>query len=97
MAQVKIEYTPQATADVESILAYINERNPAGAAKVSEAIRSTVRTIEWSPNCGTNTDTPNIQRYPLTKYPYAIFYTFLEAQNTIRLITIRHTSRNPIF
>jgi plasmid stabilization system protein ParE len=91
---MNIVYAPRALRDLNGIGAYLVERNPAGAANVFGAIKSSIDTLSFFPQIGRLVDKAGHRRVPVVRYPYVIFYRI--AEDEILILHIRHTSRRPI-
>ena len=91
---MNVVYAPRALRDLESIAAYLVERNPAGAINVLGAIKSSVDTLSFFPQIGRLVDNAGHRRVPVLRYPYLIFYRV--AGGELLILHIRHTSRRPI-
>jgi addiction module RelE/StbE family toxin len=91
---MNVVYAPRALRDLESIAAYLLERNPAGAINVLGAIKSSIDTLSFFPQIGRLLDNAGHRRVPILRYPYLIFYRV--AGDELLILHIRHTSRRPI-
>lgn len=91
---MNVVYAPRALRDLTGIAAYLTERNPAGAANVLGAIRSSIETLGFFPQIGRLVDDARHRRVPVVRYPYVIFYRI--DGNDILILHIRHTSRRAI-
>jgi len=49
---MKVRYTPRARGDMDTILSYIDQRNPQGARNVARTMHKTVELIEQFPQAG---------------------------------------------
>jgi toxin ParE1/3/4 len=91
---MNVVYAPRALRDLESVAAYLVERNPAGAINVLGAIKSSIDTLSFFPQIGRLVDNAGHRRVPVLRYPYLIFYRV--AGDELLILHIRHTSRRPI-
>jgi len=91
---MNVVYAPRALRDLESIAAYLVERNPTGAINVLGAIKSSIDTLNFFPQIGRLVDNAGHRRVPVLRYPYLIFYRV--AGDELLILHIRHTSRRPI-
>jgi toxin ParE1/3/4 len=91
---MNVVYAPRALRDLESIAAYLGERNPTGAINVLGAIKSSVDTLSFFPQIGRLVDNAGHRRVPVLRYPYLVFYRV--AGDELLILHIRHTSRRPI-
>jgi toxin ParE1/3/4 len=71
---MRLRYTLPALADLTSILDYIADRSPQGAAHIHTRIRAVTDLLLRYPLAGAVTDDPTIRRITTTPYPYLIFY-----------------------
>jgi toxin ParE1/3/4 len=86
-------YTPRARNDLQSILQYIDERNPQGARNVKRAIRKTINLIAEFPEVGRRAGEQGTRVLPAGRYPYLIYWS-IEA-GELWLVHIRDTRRTP--
>jgi len=90
---MRLRYTLPALADLTSILDYIADRSPQGAARIHTRIRAVTDLILQYPLAGAVTDDPAIRRVATTPYPYLIFYETTDAEIIIH--AVRHGARDP--
>jgi toxin ParE1/3/4 len=90
---MRLRYTLPALADLTSILDYITDRSPQGAARIHTRIRAVTDLLMRHPLAGAITDDPTIRRIATTPYPYLIFYETAEAEIIIH--AVRHGAREP--
>jgi toxin ParE1/3/4 len=91
---MNVVYAPRALRDLIGIRSYLVERNPAGAANVLGAIKSSIDTLSFFPQIGRLVDDAGHRRVPVLRYPYLIFYRI--AGDELLILHIRHSSRRPI-
>jgi toxin ParE1/3/4 len=91
---MNVVYAPRALRDLESIDAYLVERNPAASVKVLAAIKSSIDSISFFPRIGRLIDDAGHRRVPVLRYPYLIFYRI--AGDEVLILHVRHASRRPI-
>jgi toxin ParE1/3/4 len=90
---MRLRYTLPALADLASILDYIADRSPHGAARIHARIRAITDLLLRYPLAGAATDDPTIRRMTTTPYPYLIFYEATDAEIIIH--AVRHGARDP--
>ena len=90
---MNIVYAPRALRDIDDILAYIQQRNPAAARTVSFAIERAVELSAQVPLTGGKTDVPNLYRRPLVQFPYTIFYGVDADHDRIEVLRVVHGAR----
>jgi toxin ParE1/3/4 len=91
---VRLRLTPQALADVESVAAYLEARNPLGARRVETAIQDALILIGRYPEIGAM-GRRRVRRLALPRYPYLIFYRVDEPTDAIANLAVRHAARKP--
>jgi len=90
---VNIRYTLPALADLTSILDYIANYSPQGAARVHARIKAVIDLLSVHPHIGVRTDEPTIRRLATLPYPYLVFYEI--GENEIIIHAVRHAARDP--
>lgn len=90
---MRLRYTLPALADLASILEYIADRSPQGAAHIRTRIRAVTDLLLRYPLAGAVTDDPTIRRVTTTPYPYLIFYEATDAEIIVH--AMRHGARDP--
>ncbi len=90
---MKVRYSPRARADIDQITLYLHQQSPSVAHRVLEAILSTVQLIAEHPEAAQRTDNPEVRMMMVRRYRYRIFYAV--SKDTIHLLHVRHTSRQP--
>ena len=88
---MRLRYTLPALADLASILDYIADRSPQGAARIHTRIRAVTDLLLPYPLAGAVTDDPTIRRMTTTPYPYLVFYEATDAEIIIH--AVRHGAR----
>jgi len=91
---MKVRYSRRAVADLVGIADYIREHNPRAALAVEKQIRASIGRLEMFPFSGRPTDDLSIRMFPITRYPYLVFYEVLEGEVFIH--HIRHGRREPL-
>ncbi|WP_247837782.1 type II toxin-antitoxin system RelE/ParE family toxin [Bradyrhizobium sp. 200] len=66
---MRLRYTLPALADLTSILDYVADRSPQGAARIHSRIRAVTDVVLQYPLAGAVTDDPTIRRIAATPYP----------------------------
>ena len=90
---MKVRYLPRALADFEAIHAYIANRNPQAALRVTAAIRSSVLGLSEFPEIGQPADDPRVRVLHSFYHSYKIYYSVVNDE--IQILHIRHPSRRP--
>lgn len=86
-------YTLRAAADRERIRVYLEAHSSTGARSVMTRLDAAARLLREQPEIGILTDIPHVRVCFIGRYPYKLFYRFRE--ETIVILHIRHTSREP--
>ena len=90
---MKLRYTFRAAAELDEVLAYIEERSPTGARHVQARIQTIVNLLLRHPHAGQLTSNGRLRRMVASPYPYLIFYEATE--DTIAIHGVRHAARRP--
>ena len=90
---MRLRYTLPALADLASILDYVADRSPQGAARIHTRIRSVTGLLLHYPPAGAATDDPTIRRITTTPYPYLMFYEATDAEIIVH--AVRQGTRDP--
>jgi plasmid stabilization system protein ParE len=90
---MRLRYTLPALADLASILDYIADRSPQGAARIHARIQGVTILLLQYPQAGTATVDPTIRRMTTTPYPYLIFYETTDDEIIVH--AVRHGARDP--
>jgi toxin ParE1/3/4 len=92
---MRIEYSRRALSDLIEISTYYAETgNLRTGERIALRIREVVARIARFPRSGRPVSgRPNVRVVPLRRYPYLIFYR--TAPDTVRILHIRHTARQP--
>jgi|NGEPerStandDraft_6_1074524.scaffolds.fasta_scaffold68398_2 toxin ParE1/3/4 len=92
---MKVEYSNRALADLRKLSA--GSQATFGhrvAAALETRIRAIVEQIRQAPESAPRVEQrPGVRVVPLIRYPYKVFYRI--ADDTVRILHIRHTSRRP--
>jgi toxin ParE1/3/4 len=92
---MRVRYRELALADLEQIFQYLDERNPAGARNVIEAIRGGISNAATQLLSGRKTSDPAIRVKLVGRYHYKIFYSI--GIDEIEILHVRHGARRPWF
>jgi addiction module RelE/StbE family toxin len=91
---MKVRFTRPALADLDGIVEYIRQNNPAAATQVEEAIRNAAALLGHFPQMGHLKYLPGVRMMPVRRYPYLIFYTI--ESDEVRILSVRHGARRPL-
>jgi toxin ParE1/3/4 len=94
---MNLNFTEQATEDLEAIKAYLTPRSPMGAANVQRAISRALSVIVQFPNSGRTQTIEPVRLAVVTGYPYAIYYRIDDEAETIWILAVQHTARHRPF
>lgn len=90
---MKLRFSRKATADISTILSYLDHHSPQGRKGVEGRLRVALETLPTFPLAGEATSRAGVRRLVLSPYPYTAFYRVFTDE--IRILTVRHTSRRP--
>jgi toxin ParE1/3/4 len=90
---MRVRYRELALSDLDHIFRYLDERNPAGARKVIDAIHAAIGDVAQNPLSARRTSDPTVRVKVVSRYGYKIFYS-VEA-DAIEILHVRHGARRP--
>jgi toxin ParE1/3/4 len=90
---MRVRYRERALTDLEQIFYYLDERSPAGARKVIDAIRAAIEDVAGQPLSARRTSDPTIRVKIVGRYNYKIPYAI--NVNGIEILHVRHGARRP--
>jgi toxin ParE1/3/4 len=91
---MKVVYGECARRDIASIFDTIAAKNAPAARRVEALIRVKCERLTDFPFTGAATDTPNVFRLPLVRYPYAIFYRVDPNRDIVEIARVIHGARS---
>ena len=88
----KVIFSPQAIADLESIVRFIARENPAAAMRVGNALIDRVAILKDFPELGAKyLKRPGVRK--LVSKPYLIFYRYREKESVVDVLRYWHGSQ----
>jgi plasmid stabilization system protein ParE len=90
---MRVRYRERALADLEDIFRYLNDRSPAGAHHVIEAVYAAINSVADHPLSTQQTSDPAIRVKIVGRYGYKIFYS--APADAIEILHVRHGARRP--
>jgi addiction module RelE/StbE family toxin len=88
---LRLRYTKRALRQLFTILSYIEDQSPKGAANVQRRIQQSIDLLQEQPHIGTMTQRIGYRRVVLNPYPYVVLYQPTAEELIIH--SIRHASR----
>jgi plasmid stabilization system protein ParE len=89
---MRVRYTLKAQGDLDTIYAYLDERNPAAAQSVKDLIERRIRALGKFPLMAPVTDEAGVFELSIVEYPYKVYYE-LKGDEEVWIIHIRDTRR----
>ncbi|OLP58443.1 hypothetical protein BJF93_16325 [Xaviernesmea oryzae] len=89
----KIEFTPQAVADLQEIHAHIATSDASAAQRVISRIRQVIEIFEGFPLLGRNGLVEGTREFAIAGLPYTIVYRWLPSSERIEILTIVHQKK----
>ncbi len=87
---MRIRWSPDAAADLENIVAYINRDNLAAGQRVGETIYERIALLETLPYRGRRGRVEGTRELPLPPLPFIVVYRVLEYADTVEIVTVIH-------
>jgi toxin ParE1/3/4 len=90
---MRVRYRELALSDLDRIFRYLDERSPAGARTMIDAIRAAVDDIAQNPLSAPRTSDPTVRVKVVARTGYKIFYSV--DIDTVEILHVRHDARRP--
>ncbi len=90
---MRVRYRELALSDLDHIFRYLDQRSPAGARKVIDAIHAAINDVAQNPLSARQTSDPTVRVKVVSRYGYKVFYG-VEA-DAIEILHVRHGARRP--
>ena len=92
---MRVEYSTRSVADIREIADHYSTRNDiATAERITARIREVVARVARLPHSGRPVvERPGVRVAPLLRYRYNVFYSYAPDADRVRILHIRHTSR----
>jgi len=87
-----VEYSTRARNNLKKIKEFIEQDNPAAAARVVEYLASSADSLVEFPLLGHVGEIAGVRELVLTKFPYTIVYRLTPGR--VRIITVLHQSQD---
>jgi toxin ParE1/3/4 len=92
---MKVRWSELALAELDVILAGMQAKNPAAAARLNARVRQIVERIGQFPEAAQEVaERPGVRRVPLVRYPYVLHYT-VNKDEVVILRIIHGARRSP--
>ncbi|MCK5933742.1 MAG: type II toxin-antitoxin system RelE/ParE family toxin [Fulvimarina manganoxydans] len=88
---MKLRFTQVALRQIDTTLAYLQDRSRSGSLAVGRRIRDVTVMLAQHPDAGQMTDKPGVRRAVLTPYPFVIYYRVTESE--VVIMRFRHAAR----
>lgn len=90
---MRVRFTGRALADLDAIVAFLNERNPSAAAAVLSTIRQCIAQLSDFPLMGKPTRVSAVRCLIVSRYPYKVYYRV--RRSVISIAHVRDSRRAP--
>jgi toxin ParE1/3/4 len=87
---MRIRWSPDAVADLASIVEYIRLDNPAAAQRVGRTIFDRLSVLGNFPHAGRLGRVEGTREFPLPPLPFIIVYRDIETTDTVEIVNIIH-------
>ncbi len=87
---MQIRWSPEAADDLERIVEYISQENPAAAKRTARDIYERAGTLATFPNLGKAGRVYGTRELPLPPLPFIVVYRVLEHAETIEIANVIH-------
>ncbi len=90
---MRVVWTRGAGAQLQAAYRYLAKESPQAAVGFLDAVEQVAADLRRFPEAGYRTDQPGVRSLPIRRYRYRVYYQV--APDAVRIIRIRHTSRQP--
>lgn len=90
---MSVRILPVALRDIGSIYDWLSMRSADAANRVEATIFETIDFWGEHPGSGESTNERHVHRWPMTQYPYTIFYRVRRINNFIEILRVVHGKR----
>ena len=87
---MQIRWSPDAAADLESIVNYIRQDNPAEAHRVGQEIYDRLSMLGTFPYGGRRGRVERTRELPLPPLPFIVVYRVLEREDVLEIVNVIH-------
>jgi toxin ParE1/3/4 len=88
---MNVRYTDTALREIDSIFAYVADRDAAAAGRIVMRVEQLVSRLAEFPFLGHVADEPEVRVLPLGRYPYWVFYRV--GSEEVAILHVRHAAR----
>jgi plasmid stabilization system protein ParE len=88
---MKLRYRELALSDLDRIFHYLDQRSPAGARNVINAIHSAIDDVAHDPLGARGTSDPTVRVKVVRRYGYKVFYSV--KGDAVEILHVRHGAR----
>ena len=89
----KVIFSRRFLLHLDSIYNYIARDDPGAARSVLRRIYEAAENIEAFPEMGRMTVVRDIRMFPVTPYPYVLYFRLVPKRDEIRMLAVRHAAR----
>jgi plasmid stabilization system protein ParE len=90
---MKVRYRELALSDLAQIFHYLEQRSPASARKVIDAVHSAIDDVAQNPLSARRTTDATVRVRVVSRYGYKIFYSVED--DAVEILHVRHGARRP--
>ena len=90
---MRVSYSSQALQQLNRIVAYIRTESPQGADRFGRRVAEIAQLLAEHPRAGRPANRPRVFVFPLSPFPYLLYYQVLPERDEVRIIRVRHGAR----
>jgi toxin ParE1/3/4 len=87
---MRVRWSPDAVADLESIVEYIRQDNPAAAQRIGQTIYDRLSVLETFPHAGRFGRVEGTREFPLPPLPFIVVYRVIAATDVVEIVNVIH-------
>ena len=90
---MRVSYSPQALQQLYRVVAHIRAESPQGADRFGRRLDEIAQLFAEHPRAGRLANRPRVHVFPLSPFPYLLYYQILPERDEVRIIRVRHGAR----
>ena len=90
---MRVSYSPLALQQLNKIVAFIRAESPQGADRFGRRVEEIAQLLAEHPRAGRRVNRVRVHVFPLSPFPYLLYYQVLPERDEVIIIRVRHGAR----
>lgn len=87
---MRVRWSPDAVADLESIVEYIRQDNSAAAQRIGQTIYDRLSVLGRFPHAGRHGRVEGTREFPLPPLPFIVVYRVMTDEDIVEIVNVIH-------